>query len=308
MSAQAQPLAGRIPPPPPGFKLEQASATATASSIPPPPPGFTPEDEQKPPAEKTGIWAGVKRNTVGAAQGLYHAVADSATDEERQHFKDIAAKEGAAPHEPSAPELAYHRLLEKPSDEVSAGGSKYFAAGKQDLGQGNFWRGVNEYLSGTTNKALSAVPMAGPCINSIAKRAESGDVTGAATDVAFGKAAEHAPAIVGKAGEVTGKALRNETGNLRPSVKEASRAVGWMAGHYSGIPGADIAGALGAPALLETLTPSREPTVADAVPITQSPYHTQNQAKLAAAAEAQKAAAAEEAAAPKAGPKKESPD
>src|ERR1700736_4266168 len=100
MSTQAQPLTGSIPPPPPGFKPEQASATA--SSFPPPPPGFKPEGEQKPPAEETGIWAGVKRNTVGAAQGLYHAVTDPATDEEQQHFKEIAAKEGAAPHEPSA--------------------------------------------------------------------------------------------------------------------------------------------------------------------------------------------------------------
>lgn len=222
MSTVAQPLTGRIPPPPPGFTPE----VAQPGQPPPPPPGFTPEG--KPPADETGIWAGIKRNTVGAAQGLFHAVTDPATEEEQQHFKDMAAKEGAPPHEPSKPELAYHRLVQAPADAVSAEGSKYLDAGKQDLGKGNFWKGINEYASGGANKALSAIPLAGPFINSVAKRAESGDVSGAATDVGAALLAENAPKIAKPiAAKVSDFAKENPAvaaqRALRPPVKGAIR-------------------------------------------------------------------------------------
>src|SRR4030095_10536670 len=37
-------------------------------------------------APDTGIWAGVKRNTVGMIAGLYHAFSDPASNEEKQNL------------------------------------------------------------------------------------------------------------------------------------------------------------------------------------------------------------------------------
>ena len=44
-------------------------------------------------------------------------------------------------------------------------------------------KGANTYLSGLTDTGLSAIPLAGPAINSIAERFEKGDRSGAATDL-----------------------------------------------------------------------------------------------------------------------------
>jgi hypothetical protein len=60
-------------------------------------------------------------------------------------------------------------------------------------------------MSGLADRLLSAVPVGGPAINSIAERAEGGDVSGAATDVGSLIALEHASAIAKAGGEVIGK-------------------------------------------------------------------------------------------------------
>jgi hypothetical protein len=53
---------------------------------------------------------------------------------------------------------------------------------------------------------LANVPLVGPAVNSTAERAESGDVSGAATDVASLIALEHAPSIVRGTAKATGRA------------------------------------------------------------------------------------------------------
>jgi hypothetical protein len=73
------------------------------------------------------------------------------------------------------------------------------------LNNHEFWRGGNMYLSGLTDQLMSKAPVVGPAVNSTAERAESGDVSGAATDVAAALALENAPAIVRGTGKVAGK-------------------------------------------------------------------------------------------------------
>src|SRR5262249_5493765 len=81
------------------------------------------------PAE-TGVLAGVKRNTVGIVTGLYHALADPATDQEKaQLMQKVKAEKawqvahGYDPNQvdesialnPSRATLAYHRLIDAPA-------------------------------------------------------------------------------------------------------------------------------------------------------------------------------------------------
>jgi hypothetical protein len=167
---------------------------------------------QAPPPE-TGVWAGVKRNTVGMVTGLYHALADPATDlEKAQLMQKVQAERvwqtmhGYDPNQvdeslatnPSRATLAYHRLIDAPAGFLQQKGSDEQAAAKDLLSRGDNWQGANLYASGLADKTLSALPLAGPFVNSIAQRAESGDVSGAATDIAAALALAKAPEIVGR--------------------------------------------------------------------------------------------------------------
>jgi hypothetical protein len=162
------------------------------------------------PAE-TGVLAGIKRNTVGMVKGLYHALADPPTDLEKaqllqkvQAERNWQAQHGYDPNEvdvslamnPSQATLAYHRLIDAPASYLQQKGSNEQAAAEDLLSHGGIWKGANLYLSGLADKALSAIPMAGPFANAIAERYESGDKTGAATDIAAALAYAKAPEIV----------------------------------------------------------------------------------------------------------------
>ena len=162
-------------------------------------------------AQDTGVWAGVKRNTVGMVAGLYHAFADPPTDQEKaqllqkvQAERSWQAQHGYDPNQvdvslamnPSKATLAYHRLIEAPAGFLQKKGSDEQAAAKDLLSNGSAMRGANLYLSGLADKALSAIPLAGPFINSVAQRYESGDVSGAATDIAAALAYSNAPKII----------------------------------------------------------------------------------------------------------------
>jgi hypothetical protein len=159
----------------------------------------------KTPAQpETGIWAGVKRNTVGMVAGLYHAFADPATDQEKQDLLTKVQAENArgetVPEDlatnPSRATLAYHRLIDAPADVLSKKAGNEQAAAQDLLSKGQTWKGGNQYLSAATDKFLSAIPAAGPWLNSVAQRYESGDKLGAATDVASAVAYGNAPEIV----------------------------------------------------------------------------------------------------------------
>ena len=162
-----------------------------------------------PPAADTGVWAGVKRNTVGMIAGLYHALTDPATDQEKQ---DLLTKVQAAnaqgdnvpetvATDPSQATLAYHRLIDAPADVLNKKGQDEQAAAQDLLSKGQTWKGANLSLSGATDRMLSNVPMAGPWLNSVARRWESGDKSGAATDIAAAVIAENAPEITNAVGD-----------------------------------------------------------------------------------------------------------
>jgi hypothetical protein len=168
---------------------------------------------QAPPPPETGVLAGIKRNTVGMVTGLYHALADPPTDlEKTQLMQKVQAEKawqtahGYDPNQvdeslalnPSRATLAYHRLIDAPAGFLQQKGSDEQTAAKDLLSRGDSWQGANLYLSGQADKALSAIPLAGPFVNSIAQRYESGDKSGAATDIAAALAYAKAPEIVGK--------------------------------------------------------------------------------------------------------------
>jgi hypothetical protein len=88
------------------------------------------------------------------------------------------------------------------------------AAAKVLLGRGDIVKGANTYLSGIADTGLSAIPLAGPAINSIAERDESGDHSGAATDVAALVLASKAPSIV--------KGAAEKASAMIPSAQRAS--------------------------------------------------------------------------------------
>jgi len=191
--------------------------------------GFDPNASYSPaPKPDTGILSGVKRNTVGVVQGLYHALTDPATEQEKQ---DILAKireanaSGNGPQvsedlatNPSHGTLALHRLINAPADVLDKKGKDEVAVAQDLLNHHQYWKGANLYLSGLTDRALSNVPLAGPAINSIAERAEGSlipaidkkgnsipvadvpaerkDLSGAATDIGSLLALENAPKIV----------------------------------------------------------------------------------------------------------------
>jgi hypothetical protein len=88
-------------------------------------------------------------------------------------------------------------------------------------------------------------------------------------NVAAGEAAGAAIPKIRQGAAVLG---RNETGQLRPSIKALSRGVGGAVGHATGIPGAEVAGVFSGPSIADALIPAREPVVAKPVSIRQSPY------------------------------------
>jgi hypothetical protein len=166
---------------------------------------------QTPVPQPTGVLAGVKRNTVDALTGLYHAFNDPATEQEKtdilQKIRDGNSKGDKIPEDlatnPSKATLALHRIIDAPAATLLKKSRDEVGVAQDLINNHEYWKGGNLYLSGLADKGLSALPIVGPMVNSIAERAEGGDVSGAATDVASLVALEHAPAIA-KAG---GKAI-----------------------------------------------------------------------------------------------------
>jgi len=131
--------------------------------------------------------------------GLYHAFSDPPTEQEKaallqkvQEEKAWQAAHGYDPNDvdtslatnPSKATLAYHRLLDAPSAYLLVKSGNEQEAAKDLLSNGRAMQGANLYLSGLADKGLSVIPLAGPFINSIAERYESGYKSGAATDIA----------------------------------------------------------------------------------------------------------------------------
>ena len=155
------------------------------------PPTVTPPPvaPQKP---ETGVLASLKRNTVGAIEGVYHALTDPATDEEKSQILSKIREENARgeqiPEElatnPSRATLALHRILDAPAQELYEKAKHENEVAVDLLKKHQYWRGGNMYLSSLADKALGAVPIAGPAINAAAERIERGDTSGGLTDAA----------------------------------------------------------------------------------------------------------------------------
>lgn len=156
----------------------------------------------------------IKANAKGMTVGLYHAFSDPATETELRQLKEKSEAERNrqkdlwknAPEltpdipdlslNPSRVTLAWHRLVDAPADELQNKSLDEAANAKELWEQGHRWKAVNQYTNASADTALAAIPMMGPFINDIAQRAESGDVAGAAGDLTFAIAAEHAPGKV----------------------------------------------------------------------------------------------------------------
>lgn len=190
-----------------------------------------PGDEKK--ADDTGIWAGVKRNTIGAIAGLYHAFADPATEQEKtkllkavQSEKSWQTAHGYDPNQvdeslatnPSRIALALHRIVDAPAGELAAKGKSEVDIAQDLLGKKETWKGANAYLSGRMDQGLSTIPMVGPWINSVAERAEKGDYSGAATDIA-------AAVAVSKSGELV-KGAAGLVGDTGGVIRSGWRKIG----------------------------------------------------------------------------------
>jgi len=183
-----------------------------------------------PPQAETGVWAGVKRNTVGLVSNLYHALSDPASDREKtdllnkirsdnQKYGDNTPEDLAT--NPSRATLAYHRLIDAPAYYLQNKGHDEQAAAKDLLSKGETGKGVNLYASGLADKTLAAIPMIGPAINSIAERYESGDKSGAATDLAAVLVAENASKIARgtwKAGAKVVETAASKTGTISDAI------------------------------------------------------------------------------------------
>lgn len=178
------------------------------------PDGWTPVAEKSPDKE-TGVLAGIKRNTVGVVSGLYHAFTDPPTEQEKSDLlQKIREENHAGEHipedlatNPSRATLAYHRLIDAPAGYLQKKGADETTAAKELLSSGEAWHAANLYASGLTDKGLSAVPLFGPWVNSVAQRAEKGDISGAATDLAAAVTAENIPAAAKAISPKVAKAL-----------------------------------------------------------------------------------------------------
>jgi hypothetical protein len=132
--------------------------------------------------------------------GLYHAFSDPATEQERQELlskiREQNAKGDDIPEDlalnPSRATLAYHRLIDAPADQLEKKSDNEKEAARDLLAQRQNWKGTGLYASGAVDRGLAAIPMVGPWINSVAERAEKGDVSGAATDIAAALAIQNA--------------------------------------------------------------------------------------------------------------------
>ena len=100
--------------------------------------------------------------------------------------------------------MAYHRIIDAPADVLVKKSKGEIEAAKDLLNNHEYWKGGNAYLSGLVDRGLSAVPVAGPAINSEAERAENGDVSGAATGTLLAGALTN-PETTSMAGRAVGK-------------------------------------------------------------------------------------------------------
>jgi hypothetical protein len=169
---------------------------------------------------------------------LYHAFQDPATEQEKlaiqQKMNQMRAGQGmpaastlpAVPGQyldaatntydkktptPSRTQLALHRLIDAPADELDAKANKELETARELWDKRNDWSvsvpigplgmgislplghaiALSQSVSGAADKMMSKIPMLGPLVNGISEKFENGDVSGGLADIALLKAAEH---------------------------------------------------------------------------------------------------------------------
>jgi hypothetical protein len=244
---------GATPAPAPTPKTQDDPFAALGATPAPAPTRATPT---APPA--TGFVAGVKRNTVDALTALYHGFNDPATEQEKadmlSKIRDENTKSAGDGNKipesfatnPSRATLALHRIIDAPADVLAKKGRDEVGVAQDLINNHQYWRGGNLYLSGLADRALSAIPVLGPVINSIGERGEGAlipaydkqrnriatsdvpadrkDFSGAAADVGSLVALGHAPAITKAGSEVVGDAAQIAKAKLadaHASIKSA---------------------------------------------------------------------------------------
>jgi hypothetical protein len=223
------------------------------------------------PRPDTGVLASLKRNTIGAVAGVYHALTDPVTPEEstqllqkiRDYNQSPNVKNGSMPaipeasaQNPSGAALAYHRILDAPAETLLAKGKDETEAAKDLLAHHEYWKGGNLYLAGLADRALSHVPLVGPTVNSIGERIEGAlipaidkqgkdipveqvpeerkDLSGGLTDIASIVASEHAPAVVGKVAGKVGELAEKIAPESMNSLLRANKQANYLYGKNPG--------------------------------------------------------------------------
>jgi hypothetical protein len=220
-------------------------------------PAFNPNADYSPaPKPDTGVLSSLKRNTVGVVQGIFHALTDPATEQEKQEILDKIREQNQQgdkiPEDlatnPSRATLALHRLIDAPADELEKKSKDEIGVAQDLLNHHQYWKGGNLYLSGLADRVLSAVPLAGPAIGGITERGEGSlipaidakgnrirvadvpadrkDFSGAATDIGSLLALENAPKIIGGGKSTATHIFNPETGAISPIESATSKIAG----------------------------------------------------------------------------------
>jgi hypothetical protein len=160
-----------------------------------------------------------------------------------------------------------------------------------------FWEPIRKAIKNPTQENIvGAVPFIGPSSVAMSKDVRAGDYGGAAAtlagtvgaaalpvkapEVAAGlsdatTAAKNAPGALRDAASTT---LRDEMGKIRPGVRTAAKAAGAGTGALVGGGWGALVGEHLGEGLAEAAIPAREPVVAKATPLTQSPNYPKLQA------------------------------
>lgn len=199
---------------------------------------------QDPATEQEKIEIGQKMNRVRAGQGAeagYGVVPAAATlPAVPGEYAGIATNTyDKKPPTPTRTQLALHRLVDAPADQLDAKANKELETARELWDSRHDWDAqipvgmgislplghaiaLSQSVSGAADKVLSKIPMLGPLVNSIAEKFENGDVSGGLTDIALLKAAEHVHGkITGEESAVPSRIFTDKGHELGKGAKAA---------------------------------------------------------------------------------------
>lgn len=174
----------------PLFDMSKAQPITSAPSV----------QGQAPSEADSGVLAGIKRNTLGVIAGLHDAFTRPA-DANEQAVVSAAKVNPTLAGVPEPILLAAHRLLVAPAEQTGQQAANTARRALASAKSGQYGEAAGQAADAAATGALAVVPMLGPWINSVANRATGvgvsgakerpADISGAATDVAFGVGLEN---------------------------------------------------------------------------------------------------------------------